>query len=172
MPTCDDVRTMIAIGDTEDALVQQHLPDCAECTDYAAKMAAFDQFIAGKLSIAPPPQLTAKLLAIATDHAIPAHARSWWATPAVAVIGMIAVAFSVFLSAQMTLWFAGTTAYRDYALAIVTAPDRLYAWAVNLPTIGVAVATLSTMRIQLIFMLVIGLLALGYFNQRQPKRTK
>jgi hypothetical protein len=106
MPTCDDVRTMIAIGDTEDALCSNTYPIVPSAPITLQKSQAFDQFVAGKSSVAPPPQLTAKLLAIATDHAIPARARAWWATPAVVVIGMIAVAFSVFLSAQMTLWFA------------------------------------------------------------------
>lgn len=55
MSTCDDVRTMIAIGDTEDALVQHHLPSCAECTRYAESDAAIERFVAGNVILTPPP---------------------------------------------------------------------------------------------------------------------
>lgn len=172
MSTCDDVRTMIATGDTEDAFVQHHLPGCAECTRYAESDAAFERFMAGNVILTPPAQLTNKLLAIATDHAVPPHARTWWASLAVVFIGVVAVLFSLYISAQMTLWFTSASSYHTYATTIVTAPDTIYAWAVNLPTIGVAVATFGSVRIQLILMLVIGLFVLGYYNQRQPKRTK
>lgn len=168
MPTCDDIRTLIAIGDTATPSVQTHLADCTACTRYAHGNEDFDQHVASRLHHTPSAQLTAQLLAIATDHALPAprHARTWWAPLIVFMIGVVAVGFSVLLSAQIVLLFSGASAYHSYAHAIVTAPDYLYNWITSLPTLGAALVTLNTMRIQLIIMLVVGLVLFGYYTQR------
>lgn len=119
-------------------------------------------------------ELTAKLLAIATDHALPAprHARTWWASLAVVAIGVVALGFSILLTAQIILLFSGTSAYHDYAHAIVAAPDQIYAWATSLPAFGTALTTFTTLRVQIIIVLVIGLLFLGYYSQRVQRRAK
>ena len=174
MPTCDDIRTLIAIGESDTPDVQAHLRECTECTDYADKNAAFDRFMAGKLLAQPSPQLTAKLYAIAADHALPAppHARTWWASLSVVMIGMVALGFSIWLSAHIVLMFSGISTYHAYAEMIIAAPDTMYQWAATLPTIGTALVTLSAMRNQLIIMLVIGLLFFGYYNQRGVRQSK
>jgi predicted anti-sigma-YlaC factor YlaD len=177
MPTCDDIRTLIAIGDGDAPDVQAHLSECTACTDYATADATLNRVVAGKFLEQPSPQLTAKLFAIAADHALPAppHARTWWASLSVAFISMVALGFSIWLSAHIVLMFNGASTYHTYAEMIIAAPDYFYTWAATLPTIGTAFVTLSAMRNQLIVMLVIGLLFLGYYNQRgvrQSKRSK
>jgi len=172
--TCDDIRTMLAVGEHDSPLVQTHLADCTQCQRYTTFVTNFDHTMANKFFVTPSARLTEQLLAIATDHALPAppHARTWWATLGVIAISTVALGFSVLLSAQLVLLFGGASQYHAYAQAIIAFPDQLYAQAMQLPALGMALTTFNTMRIQLIVILLVALLFLGYYNQRGQRSSK
>lgn len=174
MQACDDIRTMIATGDQDSPLVHAHITACVACRNYATVDAKFDRDMARQFLYMPSASLSAQLIAIATDHALPAprHARTWWASLAVIAIGVVALGFSILLSAQIVLLFSGTSAYHDYAHAVITVPDQIYGWATRLPALGTALVTFNTVRVQIIIVLVVGLLFLGYYNQRGQRQTK
>lgn len=174
MPTCDEIRTMIAIGDHDTPLVQTHIADCPQCRSYAVVDAKFNHYIANKLLITPSARLTEQLLAMATDHAspVPPFARRWWVIPSIIAICAVALGFSVLLSAHIVLLFGSTSQYHTYAQAIIAFPDQLYAQVAQFPALGSALVTFNTLRIQLIVVLLVGLLFFGYYNQRGARASK
>jgi anti-sigma factor RsiW len=108
MQHCDDICTQIAIGELADPDVQTHLAHCVACSDYAAQMTALDQQLSKLPRPVPSDTLTLQLMAIAADHAMPTPRRRqpWWGSLVVFAIGVVALGFSVLISAEIVVLFA------------------------------------------------------------------
>ena len=169
MQHCDDICTQIAIGELADPDVQTHLAHCATCSDYAAQMTALDQQARKLLRHTPSDALTLQLMAIAADHAMPTPRRRqpWWGSLVVFAIGVVALGFSVLISAEIVVLFAGSYGFGAYAQQITALPQTGYTWLVGgSPELKTMVSMLDTMRVQLVGILVVALMLFGYTSQR------
>lgn len=174
MKSCDEMRTAIACGD-DDALLTLHLQTCEGCRRYAQRMNQIDQPMASLVIVEPPADLTSRLLAIAADHAMPpVRARQpWWSTLMAFLIGVTAVVASVLILAELVVLFAGPFGFGAYASDIVQLPMALYAWMRKVvPTVADALATIEMVRTQLVVILMVTLLFLGWYGQRNAKQRK
>jgi hypothetical protein len=172
MQHCDDICTQIAIGERADPEVQTHLAHCVACSDYAAQMTALDQQLSKLLRPVPSDTLTLQLMAIAADHAMPMPRRRqpWWGALVVFAIGVVALGFSVLISAEIVVLFAGSYGFGAYAQQITALPQTGYTWLVSgSPVLQTVISKLDTMRVQLVGILVVALMLFGYTNQRSKR---
>lgn len=172
MMRCDDIRTDIAVGDTETPEVQLHLEHCAECQAYARLHQRVDTQLIQALRYEPPPELTLELLAIARDHARPSQRVSrWYDGVMIGIIALVAVMTSVFVAAELIVYFQGPYGFGSYASDIVTFPTTMMAWlAQTVPMVSTVVMTVDAIRTQLVVVLLIILGGLAYTNQRAKRR--
>jgi len=169
MQHCDDICTQIAIGELADPDVQTHLAHCVACSDYAAQMTALDQQLSKLPRPTPSDTLTLQLMAIAADHAMPMPRRRqpWWGSLVVFAIGVVALGFSILISAEIVVLFAGSYGFGAYAQQITALPQTGYAWLVGgSPELQTVISKLDTMRVQLVGILVVALMLFGYTSQR------
>lgn len=174
MKSCDEMRTAIACGD-DDALLTTHLQECEGCRRYAQRINQIDQPMASLVRAEPPAELTARLLAIAADHAMPPlrTRQPWWSTLMAFLIGVTAVVTSVLILAELVVLFAGPFGFGAYASDIVQLPMALYAWMRKVvPTVADALVTIEMVRTQLVVILMVTLLFLGWYGQRSTKQRK
>jgi len=172
MKSCDEIRTAIACGD-EDAQVTMHVQGCDACRRYAQRVNQFEPHIASLVNVEPSPELTARLLAIAADHAMPpARSRQpWWSTLMAFMIGVIAVVASVLIMAELVVLFAGPMGFGTYASEIVQLPMALYLWLRKVvPSVTDAFATIDAVRTQLVVILIVMLVLFGWYGQRGAKQ--
>lgn len=172
MQHCDDIRTQITLGELADPVVQAHLGSCRTCYNYATEMATLDQQLGNLLRHAPSDTLTLQLLAIAADHAMPLPRRRqpWWGSLVVFAIGVVALGFSVLISAEIVVLFAGSYGFGAYAQQITALPQTGYTWLVSgSPVLQTVISKLDTMRVQLVGILVVALMLFGYTNQRSKR---
>jgi hypothetical protein len=172
MQHCDDICTQIAIGERADPEVQTHLAHCVACSDYAAQMTALDQQLSKLLRPVPSDTLTLQLMAIAADHAMPMPRRRqpWWGALVVFAIGVVALGFSVLISAEIVVLFAGSYGFGAYAQQITALPQTGYTWLVSgSPVLQTVISKLDTMRVQLVGILVVALMLFGYTSQRSKR---
>ena len=158
MTICNNIRTRIAIGESAELDVLDHLVDCTACSDYAAH-----------------PALTAALLTIAADHAVLAGPRRqpWWASLLAFAIGLVAMVSTVLIAAQLVVVFAGPYGFGAYASDIVALPTMFYAWMVAvIPVSATTLATLASVRIQLIAILMVALGWFVYSNNKSRTRIR
>jgi hypothetical protein len=172
MMRCDDIRTDIAVGDTDTPEVQLHLEQCAECQAYARLHQRIDAQLIHMLRHEPPPELTLELLAIARDHARPAQRVSrWYDKVMIAVIALVAVMTSVFVAAELIVYFQGPYGFGSYASDIIEFPTTLMAWLTQtVPMLSTVVLTVDAIRTQLVVILLVVLGGLAYTNQRAKRR--
>ncbi len=172
MQHCDDICTQIAIGERANPEVQTHLASCSTCRTYASEMAALDQQLGNLLRYTPSNTLTLQLMAIAADHAMPLPRRRqpWWGSLLVFAIGVVALGFSVLVSAEIVVLFAGSYGFGAYAQQITALPQTGYTWLVSgSPVLQTVISKLDTMRVQLVGILVVALMLFGYTNQRSKR---
>lgn len=174
MKSCDEMRTAIACGD-EDTALTAHLQMCEGCRRYAQRMNQLDQHMSTVMMVEPPADLTSRLLAIAADHAMPPvrSRQPWWSTLMAFLIGVTAVAASVLILAELVVLFAGPFGFGAYASDILQLPMALYAWMRKVvPTVADALVTIDTLRTQLVVILMVTLMFLGWYGQRNAKQRK
>lgn len=172
MQHCDDICTQIAIGERTDPVVQTHLESCSACRSYATAMAALDQRVGTLVRHTPSDTLTLQLLAIAADHAMPTARRRppWWGSLVVFAIGVVALGFSILVSAEIVVLFSGSYGFGAYAQQIRALPQTGYTWLVSWsPVLQTVISKLDTMRVQLVGVLVVALMLFGYTNQRSKR---
>jgi hypothetical protein len=173
MTTCNDIRTRIAIGESDSLDVLDHLVECDGCTEYAAQNALLDQELAPLMRHTAPVALTAALLAIAADHAvIPAPRRQpWWASLLAFAIGVVAMVSTILIAAQLVVVFAGPYGFGAYASDVAGSPAAAYQWVLTVvPVSPTTLSTLASVRIQLIGILVIALGWFAYSNNKSRAR--
>lgn len=172
---CDDIRTRIAIGESDHTDVLDHLIDCLPCSEYAAQNTMLDLQLRDVLLVEAPPALTNALLAIAADHAAPLPTRHqpWWSTLLAFGIGLVALVSTVVIAAQLVVVFAGPYGFGTSASHVVAAPQQVYTWLVGvLPLAKTAVATWATIRLQLLAILVVALGWFAYSNRQTRRRAR
>ena len=175
MTICNDIRTRIAIGESADLEVLDHLVGCSDCTEYAAQNTLIDSHLASITRFVAPPALTVALLAIAADHAVTPSPRRqpWWASLLAFAIGVVAMVSTILIAAQLVVLIAGPSGFGLYASNVVAVPSLLYAWMVTvLPVSAAAFATLSSVRVQLIGILMIALGWFAYSNNKSRTRMR
>lgn len=173
MTTCNDIRTRIAIGESDSLDVLDHLVDCDGCSEYAAQNALLDQKLAPLLRHSAPATLTATLLAIAADHAVPPTPRRqpWWASLLAFAIGVVAMVSTILIAAQLVVVFAGPYGFGAYASDVVSIPASAYQWLLTIvPVSPTTLTTLASVRTQLIGILVIALGWFAYSNNKSRAR--
>ena len=175
MTICNDIRTRIAIGESAERDVLDHLVDCTACSDYAAQNSLIDTHLASITRHTAPLALTAALLTIAADHAVLAGPRRqpWWASLLAFAIGLVAMVSTVLIAAQLVVVFAGPFGFGAYASDIVALPTMFYTWMVTvIPVSASALATLASVRIQLIAILMVALGWFVYSNNKSRTRIR
>jgi hypothetical protein len=174
MKSCEEVRTAIACGD-DDTMLTMHIQECEGCRRYAQRINQFEQHMPSLVVVEPPAELTARLLAIAADHAMPPvrSRQPWWSTLMAFLIGVTAVVTSVLILAELVVLFAGPFGFGAYASDVVQLPMVLYAWMRKVvPTVADALATIETVRTQLVVILMVTLIFFGWYGQRSVKQRK
>jgi predicted anti-sigma-YlaC factor YlaD len=174
MKSCDEVRTALACGE-EETLITNHLQECDGCRCYVQRINEFENQIASLVVVAPPAELTSRLLAIAADHAMPPvrSRQPWWSTLMAFLIGVTAVVTSVLILAELVVLFAGPFGFGAYASDIVQLPMALYAWMRKVvPTVADALTTIEMVRTQLVVILMVTLMFFGWYGQRSVKQRK
>lgn len=168
MMRCADIRTEIAVGETAHPEVQAHLSDCTACQQYAHEQQRIDALLANTLNYEPPPELLNALHAIAHDHARPTRRVSrWYDHFMIAVIAMVALTTTVFVSAELIVYFAGPYGFGNYASDIVALPSTLLSWLTHtVPMLSTVVLTFDAIRAQLVVILLVVLGGLAYTTQR------
>lgn len=172
MKSCDDIRTAIACGEDEDQ-VALHITTCDVCRQYSQKMQLFEPHLAHVMRVQPPEELTARLLAIAADHAMPPVRvrQPWWSTLLAFLIGVIAVMASVSIIAELVVLFGGPFGFGTYAADIVQLPGALYSWMRKVvPSVTDALTTIDAVRLQLIVILMLLSTLFVWYGQRNAKQ--
>ena len=175
MTICNNIRTRIAIGESAELDVLDHLVDCTACSNYAAQNSILDTHLSPITRHTAPPALTAALLTIAADHAVLAGPRRqpWWASLLAFAIGLVAMVSTVLIAAQLVVVFAGPYGFGAYASDIVALPTMFYAWMVAvIPVSATTLATLASVRIQLIAILMVALGWFVYSNNKSRTRIR
>ena len=175
MTICNNIRTRIAIGESAELDVLDHLVDCTACSNYAAQNSIIDTHLSPITRHTAPPALTAALLTIAADHAVLAGPRRqpWWASLLAFAIGLVAMVSTVLIAAQLVVVFAGPYGFGAYASDIVALPTMFYAWMVAvIPVSATTLATLASVRIQLIAILMVALGWFVYSNNKSRTRIR
>jgi hypothetical protein len=175
MTICNNIRTRIAIGESAERDVLDHLVDCTACSDYGDQNSLIDTHLASITRHTAPPALTAALLTIAADHAVLAGPRRhpWWASLLAFAIGLVAMVSTVLIAAQLVVVFAGPYGFGAYASDIVALPTMFYTWMVAvIPVSATTLATLASVRIQLIAILMVALGWFVYSNNKSRMRIR
>ena len=175
MTICNNIRTRIAIGESAELDVLDHLVDCTACSNYAAQNSIIDTHLSPITRHTAPPALTAALLTIAADHAVLAGPRRqpWWASLLAFAIGLVAMVSTVLIAAQLVVVFAGPYGFGAYASDIVALPTMFYTWMVAvIPVSATTLATLASVRIQLIAILMVALGWFVYSNNKSRTRIR
>jgi len=172
MTHCTDIRTEIAVAGTDSTVVQAQLHTCNACRAYATRNQVLDLHLSRSLAVAPSPQLTQELLAIARDHAKPVQRRGrWYDALVVIVIGVVALMASVLITAEIVVYFTGPYGFGSYASEVVTLPKQLTLWLSQaVPLFAQIMLSIDTMRMQLVVILLALLGVLTYTNQRAKRK--
>jgi len=172
MKVCNEVRTTIACGD-HDELAMTHITQCDACRKYAQHINTIDSHLSSVVMVEPPAELTARLLAIAADHAMPPvqSRQPWWSTLLAFLIGVVAVVTSVLIMAELVVLFAGPFGFGAYASDIVQLPMALYMWMRKVvPSLTDVLVAIDAVRMQLVIILMVMLALFGWYGQRNANQ--